>query len=85
MTQFTLTLTETELAVVQALDPKKSVAEILTIHVQTWLAPLVAKAQREDVSRLTDAYTRATPELQLEAQRVLGVSVSTEKVIDALG
>ena len=69
----TITLTTAQAQAITALDPSRTPQAIVQIHVDTWLAPMVADAIRADAAQVSLAYERATAVLQTDVKRSLGV------------
>jgi len=70
-------LTDAQLAVIAQLDPKRSAAEIVQLHVDTWLYPLVKAAEHQAQVELAQAYLSADADTQAAVR-------STLKMADAI-
>lgn len=59
MLDITVRLTDAQVAELGLLDPRKTPAQVVQTHVNTWLAPLVAIAQKAETDSVARAYVVA--------------------------
>jgi hypothetical protein len=71
MPDLTITLTAAQARAVAALDANKTVREIAQIHVDTWIAPLLAAIEQRELRLLQDAYAKADDETRTRVREEL--------------
>ncbi len=59
MPDLVLTLTDVQWRELRRLDPAKTVKQIVQVHMDTWLAPLVASHEQLARARVADAFAAA--------------------------
>lgn len=68
-----ITITDTQLKALRKLDPVLTAKQVVQIHVDTWLAPIVA-AMGDDAKReVLTAYALASPSVQTSVRGLLGL------------
>lgn len=80
MADVRITLTDAQVAEVIFLDPRKTVEQIVQTHVDTWLAPLVAKSAQAERVSIAAAYAVADASVQQSVREALKVDTNTIKV-----
>lgn len=73
MSDLTITITDAQLKVLRKLDAAKSAKEVVQIHVDTWLAPIVAELGVSDRKAVADAYVKADAAVQDRVKLELGL------------
>jgi len=81
MPDLTLTVTDAQLKVLRTLDARKTATAVVQIHVETWLAPLVAEAVLRDVASVKAAYVAASEPTKATIRTALGVA---KQAVDGL-
>jgi hypothetical protein len=71
MPDFTIALTDVQVKVVRRMDANLNVRQVLQAHVDTWLAPDVAKLVSEDREGVKSAYIAADPAVQAKVRELL--------------
>ena len=64
-------LTDAQRAAIHRLDAARTPQDIVQIHVDTWLAPLVQEATKADAIRISRAYGLASDGIQADVRRSL--------------
>lgn len=73
MADLTITVTDAQLKVLRKLDATKTAKQVAQIHVDTWLAPLVAQAALDDVASVKTAYVAAPDLVKASIRAGLGI------------
>ncbi len=68
-----ITITDPQLKALRRLDPALTARQVVQIHVDTWLAPIVADLGVTERKAVADAYVAATPAVQTSVKGLLGV------------
>lgn len=71
MPDFTITLTDAQTKVVRRMDANATARQVLQAHLDTWLAPEVAKLVLEDREGVKSAYIAADPVVQAKVRELL--------------
>lgn len=73
MPDLTITVTDAQLKVLKKLDANKTAKAVVQIHVDTWLAPLVAEGVLSDVASVKAAYVAAPDATKALVRAELGL------------
>lgn len=73
MPDLAITVTDAQLKALRKMDAVKTAKQVVQIHVDTWLAPLVAEQGVSDRRAVAEAYVVAAPAVQLRVKQELGL------------
>ena len=73
MTDVSLSLTAAQVNALRKLDPVLTAKQVMQIHVDTWLAPIIAEMAQADRKALLSAYVAAAPAVQTQIKGLLGL------------
>lgn len=68
-----IVVTDLQLKALRKLDPVRTAKEVVQLHVDTWLAPMVAELGVNERKAVADAFVAATPAVQASVKGLLGV------------
>jgi len=68
-----ITITDPQLKALRKLDPVKTAKQVVQLHVDTWLAPIVAELTETDRKAVFSAYLSASPSVQASVKALLGL------------
>ena len=68
-----ITLTDPQLKALRRLDPVLAAKQVVQVHVDTWLAPIIAEMAEIDRRALLSAYVAADPVVQAKIKGLLGL------------
>lgn len=68
-----ITLTDLQLKALRKLDPVLTAKQVVQIHVDTWLAPIVAELGVSDRKAVAEAYVKADVVVQERVKLELGL------------
>jgi len=68
-----ITITDAQRLALRTIDPSRTAQQIVQIHVDTWLAPLVQEATKADAIRISRAYGLASDGIQADVRRSLSL------------
>jgi hypothetical protein len=71
MPDFTISLTDVQVKIVRRMDANMTARQVLQAHLDTWLAPEVAKFVAEDREGVKSAYIAADPIIQAKVRELL--------------
>jgi hypothetical protein len=71
MPDFTISLTDVQVKIVRRMDTNLTARQVLQAHLDTWLAPEVAKHVLEDREGVKSAYIAADPLIQAKVRELL--------------
>jgi hypothetical protein len=71
MPDFTISLNDLQVKVVRRMDANLNARQVLQAHLDTWLAPDVAKLVLEDREGVKSAYIAADPVIQAKVRELL--------------
>lgn len=70
----TLTLTDAQASEVAKLDQRKTVAQTVQAHVDTWLAPLVSESEAREMQEVRWSYQKADATTRRQVRNALGLN-----------
>lgn len=73
MPDLTIAVTPAQLVVLRKLDANLTAKAVVQLHVDTWLAPLVAELIESDRKAVRAAYVAADPAVQQRVRQELGL------------
>jgi hypothetical protein len=73
MTDIAVSITPAQLIALRRMDANKTAKAVLQIHIDTWLAPIVAELQDDERKAVLAAYLAADGATQLQVKGVLNV------------
>lgn len=73
MPDLTIAITDAQLRALRRLDPVLNAKQVVQVHVDTWLAPILADLDVSDRKAVADAYVAATPGTQTSVKGLLGL------------
>ena len=73
MAEIAVTVTDFQLKALRRLDPVLTAKQVMQIHVDTWLAPIIAEMAETDRKALLSAYVAAAPAVQTQIKGLLGL------------
>lgn len=68
-----ITVTDLQLKALRRLDPVLTAKQVVQIHVDTWLAPIIAEMGEMDRKAFLSAYVAAAPAVQTQVKGLLGL------------
>lgn len=73
MPDITISVTPAQVVVLRRLDAKLTAKAVVQLHVDTWLAPMVADLIESDRRAVREAYVAADPAVQARVKQELGL------------
>lgn len=73
MPDLTISVTPAQVVVLRRLDATRTAKAVVQLHVDTWLAPMVADLVEADRKAVREAYVAADPAVQLRVKQELGL------------
>lgn len=68
-----ITITDLQLKALRRLDPALTARQVVQIHVDTWLAPLVAQMEEDERKEVAHAYVKADKPTRVKVRADLGL------------
>lgn len=73
MPDLTVSVTDAQLKALRQLDPVLTAKQVVQVHIDTWLAPIVTEMAATDRKALLSAYVAAAPQVQTQVKGLLGL------------
>lgn len=71
-----ITITDLQLKALRRLDPVLNARQVVQIHVDTWLAPIVAELGAGERKAVAEAYVKADATVQGRVRQELGLNAA---------
>lgn len=73
MAEIAVTVTDLQLKALRRLDPVLTAKQVVQLHVDTWLAPILVEMAELDRKALVSAYVAASPSVQTQVKGLLSL------------
>lgn len=73
MPDLTITVTDLQLKALRRLDAVLTARQVVQVHVDTWLAPIIDELDVTDRRAVAEAYVAATPGTKDSVKGLLGI------------